>query len=214
MIYRLGSPLRAFSEIEDREPYDFDLRITHLIGELRKVTRARIEERIEHYLGTGYGLTSAGFYGGATKNLSPSDHSRILGEIKRTDLDCDLIVTNLDDEEPIMLMVDGSGEVSLQENYVCIGSGYVLARSFLCQEKWDPNMSVLDCAARVLSAKYAAEKDPHVGRGTHIVVMRPGVAPCNLSEDAKDVVQAAVKRLSFPRLRAVKPEDFGDVIAD
>jgi hypothetical protein len=207
MITRVSDPLRDFTA-DDKNPVDFDPRLSKLLASLRAVARKRIEEKVEHYLGTTYSLSTAAFYSNLNA-MPPADFSRVLGEIRRIDLDCDLIIANMTEEDPIIVLLTANGDVSLQENYSCIGSCYVLARSVLCQQRWRTDMGIMDCAARVLSAKWAAEKDPHVGNGTHLVVMRPGKQPCNLSAEGKKAAEAGATRIRFKSGLEMKDEYFG-----
>lgn len=199
-------PLDKFLDA-DKDPKDFDIRISDLLADLRVVVRKQKRAIVEHYLGVHYSLTRDEFFKEGKNNLSPKIYSRIISEISQVGIGADLLISSVVDAEPVIIHISGDGYVRWEaSNYACIGSGADIARSILCQNDWKRGMSLLECLAHVYSAKYAAEKDPYVGKTTGFDVLVRGKGSYSLSTDGFKHITSCASKIIIPLVGDFDPK--------
>jgi hypothetical protein len=199
MVAALG-PLMRDHIVQDGygEPDDFDLRADALLKNLRKMARERRAAKVGHYLTANYALSVEKFYGPPGATMPEEDRTRIMKEMSGINLDCSLLIAHMGDHEPMLFNMTPDGDFSWEDNYSGIGSGYAMARGLLCQNRWDNDMSLMECVVRLKTAKRFAEQDPMVGKGTQILVMRRGFIPANFTDAGSKYIAENMGKISWP----------------
>jgi 20S proteasome alpha/beta subunit len=118
-----------------------------------------------------------------------------------------LLISYADDTETVIVEIRDDGKVIWINNYACIGTGSTIALATLCQEDWI-SMESLDAAARLYTAKKAAEKDPYVGWGTSFAILVNGDKALDITREGRKLIWSKTKRRNFPRDLIAKQEFF------
>lgn len=181
---------------------DFDLRITKLLADLRQVIREINAERRDYLLDTKYNTTAELFRKEGKDNFPSDMYYTILSEIGKIGIGCDLIIAYNEDVDPIIIEISGTDcGVHWVDDWACIGSGAWIARAVLVQdEKADgpQYMNLMDCLAAIFFAKIAAQKDPHVGEYTSILVLTRK-EQIELSPDGWDYLKKLTPKIAPPK---------------
>lgn len=175
-----------------------DIAISQFMADLRNLTRQRKQERVADFVARTYGLDDLeAFYRVADGNM--------LAAARGVGLDCELLLCHAAKADAMIVHVDNQGQSIWEHNYRCIGSGWAIARAFLSQMNWNRQMSPVECAGRLLSAKQMAEKDVYVSKETQIFVLFPGKPMHSFSAEGVSAVEAC-KPILKPS-KAVASED-------
>jgi len=96
--------------------------------------------------------------------------------IKKINLDCQLIICTFIKKEPFMFQVEDDGHVWRDENFLAIGTGSTIANSILCFRRQNEDLYVPDTAYNVFEATQFAKKSktPGVGKIHAFSVLYPG----------------------------------------
>jgi 20S proteasome alpha/beta subunit len=200
-------PALAEFDLADKSPEDFDLRISRLLEKIRKAAREFKARIVEHYLGTNYLMSFEDYKAG---RFYKDDAPKIQKEIRELDIGCELIISTNSDTEPVIIEVCSDCSVYWQGNYICIGHGQDIAMAILCQDQHYEVMPMMDCIAKVLFAKTAAEKDPTVGQSTSFVVITKD-GPRALSDEAWKLFDEIIKPIHAPKNIEFKSSYLKDV---
>ena len=114
----------------------------------------------------------------------------------------DLIIAYNEDVEPIILEVTGEDcSVRWVDDWACIGSGSWIARAIMVQDERSDGpqyMDLMDCLAAIYFAKLGAQKDPHVGEYTSILVPTQK-EQIEFSEKGWDYIREKTPRIAPPK---------------
>lgn len=190
--------LREYKPDPD-DDVDFDLRSDALLQQIKKVVAARKRANIDDFLLRKYGFTRDDFYSGKL-SMSDLERSHIAVEIADVSLGCSMLLVSPDDAEPIIFKIGGNGEAYWSgEPYAAIGSGGDIARAVLSKSAgtapWASDMSVMECAIRVLTAKEFAEQDIHVSSKCNLGVVLPNAAPIGFSPQGVDYINQRTTKI-------------------
>jgi len=188
----------AYDKIAKYEE-DFDLRISQLLADLRKVVRRRLNEIVTHTLFMNYNIEFAQFVKDGPNMFSSDYYARILSEIRNIRLGCSFIVAYVEDTEPFLLEIAEDGKVRWHGEFVCIGTGGLLAWAMMSHGICLTSMSLIDCLSKVFFAKRMAERDPYdVGTTTSILVDVRGRDKYWLSDEGEKYLDENIKVIDAP----------------
>ena len=102
--------------------------------------------------------------------------SETWANIRKVNLDCQLIICTFIKKEPFMFQVEEDGQVWRDENFLDIGTGSTIANSILCFRRQNEDLYVPDTAYNVFEATQFARKakTPGVGKIHAFSVLYPG----------------------------------------
>jgi len=193
--------LKAYDDVKKNEE-DFDLRITKLLHDLRKSVRDRRNEIVTHHLFLNYNVDFEQFIRDGAKAFSPDYYARIVSEIRNIRLGCGLIIGCVEDTEPFLIEINDEGKVMWQGDYVCIGTGGLLAWAMMSHTSPSRFTPLIDCMANVLFAKRVAEKDPYVGEATTMMIDIRGKRKTFISDAGQKYLDKHVKGIGrLPELQ-------------
>jgi hypothetical protein len=178
---------------------DFDVRIGTLLEGLRKAAHKRKRSVVEHYLAMKHAMTRDEFLKIGKDAFPLEMYSLIAKNIEDLSIGCEIIVSYVQDEEPVIIKIFMDGYVAIQENYACIGNGDIIAQSFLRQENWDQDMPLEECLLRIFSAKVASQKGTNVGEATTFDILVEGQGWHDISSEAFEFLTENYPRLVVPK---------------
>jgi hypothetical protein len=202
MMTLLEPPLKAFDAEAKTTSYDnTDLLVSRLLKDIRAVTTSFRAGAISDFVNRRYGLAISDFYQNAD--------AKMRSEVASLHLGCEVMIAHAQ-EQATIIHVDSQGEPHWVENYHGMGSGWLIARSILCQEDWPEQTAPMDGAVRLLIAKQCAEKDPYVGNKTQLAALLPGKPVQMITNEGFAYACSKAKRFRFPTEIEDKKEYFLD----
>lgn len=202
----LLSPIFEQYDAVDKTEKDFDLRMNKLISDIRGVVNKIISDRAAYYLSTRYHVSPSGF---KIDEWGDEIKKEIKENLKKHGLGASFIIAYADDYEPIIITVEGDGHVAWRdERYVCVGSGSDAALAILSQNDHGIDLSLMQCAGRLLAAKRTAEKTVYVGQATSWAFLIKGKKQTfDISDKGWDYLKEKV-RLVDSQEHIIFQEDF------
>jgi 20S proteasome alpha/beta subunit len=145
-----------------------DLELDALMQSLRQAVGRRKRRIIDEHLTTSYGLSYSEFLKDARTTFGESQYLHVWDEIRRLDLNSELIISTFSDGEAELLKISQDGKLTWEDHYCTAGTGSSIAHAFLCQRSYIDVIDLPFILHRVFEAKIAAEKNPYVGLETVI----------------------------------------------
>lgn len=186
----LLTPIFEAYDLLPKDSKDFDLRINKLLSDIRKALQIRKAEITRHRLAIDYNVSKDGF---DFFQFSELERTAMLEKIKKEGLGASLIIAYAEDFDTILIRTDNSGNVSWESNYIAIGTGEDIALAILSQNDYDDLMPFMECMARVLAAKRAAEKGLYVGQSTMLEFLLNGRKAHLVTDKGWDYLKAETK---------------------
>ena len=134
LLWHIRPVLKAYDDKVPENPEsdeDFDLRISQLLSDLRAAVRKRRSAIVTHHLFLNYNIEFDLFIKEGQKLFSSDYYARILSEIRTIKLGCSVIIANVEDTDPFLVEINEDARVLWQGDFVCIGSGGLLAWAFM-----------------------------------------------------------------------------------
>jgi hypothetical protein len=150
-----------------------DIEITKLKMGLTEAVRQRKREMATGVLAAQFGLSYDEVFNWSQSHPNAPIWAEAWQIIQRMEFDAALIVATFTDDESAILAIDSSGKVMWPDHYAAVGSGSHIASVMLSQRPYWDSMPLAQCVYRVIEAKAAAEKNPHVGNLTVLEIVTP-----------------------------------------
>jgi hypothetical protein len=170
---------------------DSDLAITKFMFDLRTAAAKRKRTLVEHHLEMTIAMPYEDFVKRHKSEFSDPYSRDIWNQIQHIDLGADLILCGFSDDESVIIRLDRYGITHWETNYSVVGVGDDIAYAFLCQRQWHKEseyddedestedeifhtpLQLPDALYRIVEAKWAAEKNRHVGDATTFEILMP-----------------------------------------
>ena len=172
-----------------------DIEITKLKIGLTEAVRQRKREMATGVLASQLGLSYDEVFNWSQSHPNAPIWADAWQIIRRMEFDAALIVATFTDDESAILAIDASGSVMWPDHYAAVGSGSHIASVILSQRPYWDSMSLSQCVYRVVEAKAAAEKNPHVGHFTLLEIVTPNSTYGTKIQNLHNFVQVARNRL-------------------
>jgi 20S proteasome alpha/beta subunit len=192
------TPIFEEYDAKEKDKSGVDVRIVWLLDKIREIVQTYRSIRLDHAIRIKYGFSVEWYNNGGALQLRPERSAAVQTDIARFSIE-ELLIAYVDDLDPILIKITEDGDVTECDNYDCVGTGSTIALSFLCQEDWDERMSLMDCAARIYSAKVAAQQNPEVSVSTSFDIRVQGELPRDFTEEGFKYLRGRVRRFRFPR---------------
>jgi len=182
---QLFDTYRQYMEmLEKREPPVVltDLNVGDIIRRPPTLLKAKL---VDEYTGLKFGLSYKNFrLAVSRKEIPESVAVGAYADIRKINLDCEVILPFFVDREPYIFKVDSDGEVEECDNFAAIGSGSTIAEGSLFQRKHEDRMSLGRTVYHVYEAMRLGSIASDVGsEHTLNVLYPPGVRGEALSGD-------------------------------
>jgi 20S proteasome alpha/beta subunit len=158
---------REFAEVR-RKSIVIDDKNVQVI--LRRAVRKQKYQLADEIVSRELGIQYAVFLRDGKGFLSEKSFQEIEGDVRKVDLDCELIVVFFYDRRPYLYRVSSDFSVALVDNFCCIGSGEMLANSDLSYREHDADQILRTSLYRVFEAHQLAKRAPGVGENFAISV--------------------------------------------
>ncbi len=145
-----------------------EIAITRLKQNLTAAVRLRKRAAATAVLSAESGLTYDEVFNWSQAHPTDPTYVRAWQRIRELDLGAALIVGTFTDDEVAILTIEPDGRVVWSDHYAAVGTGSSVAAAFLTQRDYNDWMDLPECLYRLLEAKTAAEKNPHVGKETRV----------------------------------------------
>ena len=147
-----------------------ELAMTRLLNDLRGCVRERKRAISTGALSAEFGLSYDEVFNWSQSHPNDPPWTEAWDRIRSLNFGAELIITTFTDDEAAILTIESHGRVAWQEHYAAIGTGAGIATAFLHQRDYGDYMDLSECIYRLIEAKTAAEKNPHVGVDTRILI--------------------------------------------
>lgn len=147
-----------------------DIAITRLKQDLTEAVRLRKRAVATAVLAAESGLSYAEVFNWSQAHPTDPTYVRAWQRIRELGLGAALIVGTFTDDEVAILTIAPDGSIVWSDHYSAVGTGSSVAEAFLHQRDYNDWMDLPECLYRVLEAKTAAEKNPHVGKETRVQI--------------------------------------------
>jgi hypothetical protein len=139
----------------------------------KRALDAEVCRKIEDSILSPFGMTREEFFAHGRDYFGPRKFDELEIQIEAVDLGTDFIITGFSDDELSLFWVHQKGvEDRTRIGRHAIGSGCHHAM-FALDAAWDPRLSEVDLAYRVLEAKFRGERARGVGRYTVALALAP-----------------------------------------
>lgn len=210
LVFECDAPVKLFSSKADPARSDPDMQ--EYLNGLRDAVARRKSALVKDYIRRTLSIDDRDFWQNGKQYLTATEHEQLLRKIMAIDLGTEIIIgsTRADDDDAIV-RIRSCGLVSWEDQFSTIGSGGLIAESFLHQYDFADQIGLMTCLYRVYAAKVAAEKNPYVGQGTSFEILHGGHR-FDLSDDGVKYLKKKVKNRREPRLEF--KSDFLKVLED
>jgi 20S proteasome alpha/beta subunit len=147
-----------------------DIAITRLKQDLTEAVRLRKRAIATEVLSAESGLSYDEVFNWSQAHPDDPTYVRAWQKIRELGLNAALIVGTFTDDEVAILTIEPNGRIVWSDHYAAVGTGSSVAEAFLHQRDYNDWMDFQECLYRVLEAKTAAEKNPHVGKETRVQI--------------------------------------------
>jgi hypothetical protein len=145
---------------------------TNIVSSMRTALQDRKLERCNEFTQGRYGLPYAEFLQNGKQQLPEDLFLRDISAISRVELNIDCIVAGfLDDGFPMLMKLDGTGRVTVGEDFLVAGEGAYLAQSALMHRQYYDTGPLDRAIYCVFEAKKYAERVSTVGNFTHLAIL-------------------------------------------
>ena len=120
-----------------------------------------------------YSMSYGEFWNTGRDKLLPDDFRAAMHDVRQVDLGAEVIVAGFSEGAPQICRVRRSGEVTVHENYCCIGEGEVLAAATLNARNQNSDRALMETIYCVHEAKNAASRVNSVSPTFSFDVMLP-----------------------------------------
>jgi hypothetical protein len=184
-----------------------DIAITNFLSGLRQAAATRKKVLVDHHLDMVISMSFDDFVKRHRNEFSESHSRDIWNQVQHIDLGADIVLCGFSGDENVVVRLDRFGKTHWETNYSVVGVGSDIALAFLCQRDWymendDPSgpdagkagVEIKDALYRIVEAKWAAQKNRHVGETTAFEVLMPGGQRFDITQECYDTFKKVFKR--------------------
>jgi hypothetical protein len=189
--------------MREKNPDNTDIDTDRLVQKLRAAAKGVRGQLIRDWVFTTLNIEFDDFRVTGKNQLLESHYHDVWETIKRYDMGAELLITLFDAAGvPVIMRVDGYGDVYWENEYSIIGAGGSVARAFLCQVDYDSyRMSLSECIYEVIRAKFAAQRTREVGKGTSITVSVEGKKHYSIADAGFDYFENMLAPYKTPEIK-------------
>lgn len=138
---------------------------------LRRGPEILKQRLVEEYLGTKWAINLEDFKLNGRKRFPSDLYNRINLDIEQINLGCELVMACFLETQPLIFLIDQSGQVHPQSGFATIGSGFSIAQASMHQRGYRHDFSVEKAMYCAYEAKRLAQISPGVGSKTEMGVI-------------------------------------------
>jgi hypothetical protein len=184
-----------------------DLQITRLRIGLTKAVKDRKREMASASLGAEFGISYEELLAFSQAHPDDPRWNDAWQKVRMMSFGAELIISAFTDDEVAILTVESDGTVTWTEHYAAVGTGSAIANAYLQQRPYYDSMDVSECLYRVMEAKTAAERNPHVGKSTNLEARRAEGAYMLSFEFEQQIRKLIEEKRTLPELPEITGHD-------
>jgi hypothetical protein len=139
-----------------------------VLDHFREPPRRLKHKLVEEYFRLKWAISYEEFLAGKLNSLRESELLRICSDVNNIVFPdgTAVVIGSLMNQSPLLFTVYPDGQVSQDENFAVVGSGYAIARATLCHRQYHKYFPLGAALYAVYEAKKLSEGDPNVGPDT------------------------------------------------